>query len=126
MKHRWVRYETPVMVCVAIDDNGDTRVVNVVVGEEDQDINLAHSSQGHPLVYDERMELLDPADHTVKQALSEAEDRDWPEPAEWDGGPDPLRYPGLYDPVDDEDEADDGEDLDPLDLDDEQPAHHGA
>lgn len=120
MKHRWVRYEAPVMVCVAIDDDGE-RVVNVVVGEDAEDIRLTLSHDRRPLVYDEHMELLDPADAAVEAALREAEDRDWPEPDTWERGPDALRYPGLYDPVED-DEEDDGEDLEPLDLDQAEPA----
>lgn len=97
MKHRWVRYEAPIMVCVAIDDDGAERVVNVVVAEDDEDIRLARGHDGKALVYDERMELLDPAtDASAQAAMREAEDRDWPGPAEWDGSPDPLRYPGLY------------------------------
>jgi hypothetical protein len=86
--HRWVRYEAPVMVCVAIDDYGAERVVNVVIGEELEDIRLARNAEGQPLIYDEHMELLDPNDHTAQRAAREAEDRGWPDPDEWEGGPD--------------------------------------
>jgi hypothetical protein len=119
--HRWVRYEAPVMVCVAIDDDGAERVVNVVIGEELEDIRLARNAEGQPLIYDEHMELLDPNDHTAQRAAREAEDREWPDPDEWEGGPDALRFPGLYDPVELEDDDED-EDLDPLDLDEAQAA----
>jgi hypothetical protein len=115
--HRWVRYEAPVMVCVAIDDDGSDRVINVVIGEELEDLHAALGAHGQALVYDEHMELLDPADLTGSRAVRVAEDRNWPKPEDWEGGPDPLRYPGLYDPVDEEDD----EDLEPLDL-DEPPA----
>jgi hypothetical protein len=64
------------------------------------------------------MELLDPADATAQRAVREAEDREWPEPDEWESGPDALRFPGLYDPVELGEEDDEDEDLDPLDLDD--------
>jgi len=115
---RWVRYEAPVMVCVAIDDYGAERVVNVVISEEPEDIRLARNAEGQPLIYDEHMELLDPADATAQRAVREAEDREWPEPDEWESGPDALRFPGLYDPVELAEEDDEDEDLDPLDLDD--------
>jgi hypothetical protein len=114
--HRWVRYEAPVMVCVATGDDGE-RVAGVVIGEEPGDIRLARSHDGHPLVYDEHMELLDPGDATAQAAAREAEDRDWPEPGEWESGPDALRHPGLYDPAEPEDEDDSG-DFEPLDLND--------
>jgi len=101
--YRWVRYEAPVMVCVAIDDD-EARVVNVVIGQEPQDIQLARSFDRRPLVYDESMELLDADDPTAAEALSEAEDRQWTPEPEWESGPDPLRFPGLYDPVETMDE----------------------
>lgn len=123
--HRWVRYEAPVMVCVAIDDDGAEWVVNVVVGEETEDIRLARGHHGQPLVYDEHMELLDPTDSTARAALREAEDRQWPEPGEWAGGPDALRNSGLYDPVEEHDDEDDSDDVDPLDLDDAEHAQAG-
>ncbi len=88
----------------------------------DTALRLARNHQGQPLVYDEHMELLDPADATAATAVREAEDREWPEPPEWDGGPDALRFPGLYDQVE-AGEDDEDEDLDPLDLNSTQPAH---
>jgi len=113
---RWVRYEAPVMVCVAVDEHGEHRVVNVVVGEEHQDLRLIRDDEGTPLVYDEQMERLPGDDPTLIAAVSEAEDREWPHPTEWESGPDALRYPGLYDPVDAVDEDHDDDDLEPLDL----------
>jgi hypothetical protein len=118
---RWVRYETPIMVCVAVDDEGE-RVINVVVGEDAEDIRLARNPEGQPLVYDEHMELLDPNDPTAQCAVREAEDRQWPDAVEWEGGPDALRFPGLYDPVELDEDEDDDEDLDPLHLDDTRAA----
>lgn len=113
--YRWVRYEAPVMVCVAIDDE-ETRVVNVVIGQEPEDIQLARSLDRRPLVYDEHMELLDTDDPTAAEALSEAEDRQWPPEREWESGPDALRFPGLYDPVETTDEYDENEDnISPVD-----------
>jgi hypothetical protein len=108
------------MVCVALDDDGNDRVVNVVVGEEAEDIRLAHDADGQPLVYDEGMERLDPDDPTAQRAEREAEDRQWPEADTWEGGPDALRFPGLYDSV--EIDEDDEDDLEPLYLDDSQAA----
>lgn len=105
---RWVRYQAPVMVCVEMDDEDGDRVISVVIGDEDDDLQLIRDPTGNALVYDEDMQLLEPGDPTVDRALSEAEDRQWPAPADWECGPDALRYPGLYDPDDepsDEDEA---------------------
>lgn len=102
--HRWVRYEAPVMVCVAIDDDGGHRVVNVVIGEEAEEIRLARGPGGQPLVYDEHMELLDPSDPTAQHAVREAQ---WPDAETWENGPDALRFPGLYnlvEPMEDEDD----------------------
>jgi hypothetical protein len=117
---RWVRYEAPVMVCVDVDEDGNDRVVNVVVGEEAEDIRLARDADRHPLVYDEHMDRLDPDDATAKRAAREAEDRQWPDADAWEAGPDALRFPGLYDPVELDEEVED--DLEPLDLDDSQAA----
>jgi hypothetical protein len=45
---RWVRYEAPIMVCVEIDEAGyDGEVVNVVLGNEHDDIALARDHRGH-------------------------------------------------------------------------------
>nr|MBA3489683.1 hypothetical protein [Longispora sp. (in: high G+C Gram-positive bacteria)] len=101
-----------VMVCVAINEDGSQRVVNVVIGEEPEDIHLARNTEGQPLVFDEQMELLEPGDITAHQAIRDSEEREWPNPDEWEGGPDALRFPGLYDPV----ELDEVEDFEPLDL----------
>lgn len=45
-----------------------------------------------------------------------AEDRDaWPATVDWDEGPDPVRYPELYDGADQDGEHQDA-DLEPLDI----------
>ncbi|MGH8917321.1 MAG: hypothetical protein ACRD0H_03125, partial [Actinomycetes bacterium] len=108
MARRWVRYEAPVMVCVDVDDNTDhAEITRVVLGIEPDDIHLARDHRGHVLVYDERMERLNPdtdrGDDTVAEAIRTAEDRAaWPTPddPDWEEGPDPLRYPSLYDDPD--------------------------
>ena len=111
------------MVCVDIDDDAGQRVITVVIADEADDVRLARDDEGRPLVYDEHMRPLDPADATGPRAVTEAEDRDWPDPDEWDAGPDALRVPGLYDPMDvDVDNEDVDDDLDPLDLDSRHPA----
>jgi hypothetical protein len=102
---RWVRYQAPLMVCVELDDEDGDRVVTVVLGEEDEDLELMRGADGAPMVYDENMQLLE-AGPDADRATREAEDRQWPEPVAWENGPDALRYPGLYDP-DPEDDADD-------------------
>jgi hypothetical protein len=112
---RWVRYEAPVMVCVNVDGDGNDVVVSVVIGEEPEDIRLARDTDGQPLIYDEHMDRLDPEDPTAQRAAREAEDRQWPEAGTWESGPDALRFPRLYDPVD-PDEGVEGDDLEPLDL----------
>ncbi len=111
---RWVRYEAPVMVCVALDADGSDRVVNVVVAVEAEDVRLARDADGQPLVYDEHMERLDPDEPTARRAAAEADDRQWPDADTWEHGPDALRFPGLYDPVEPDDDEDN--DLEPLDL----------
>lgn len=40
------------------------------------------------------------------RAITIAEDRDWPDRLDWDEGPDVLRYPDLYDPVNDDQDDD--------------------
>lgn len=99
---RWVRYQAPVMVCVELDDEDGDRVVAVVLGDEDEDLELMRGPDGAPLVYDENMHLLDPGPE-ADRASREAEDRQWPDHAGWESGPDALRYPGLYDPHPDDD-----------------------
>lgn len=127
MMRRWVRYDAPVMVCVDLDDDGyQGKVVNVVLATDDGDIPLARDHLGHFLVYDEQMNrLTDDGIEPDTRAITIAEYREWPQPDDWEQGPDPLRYPGLYDIDPDEinpsedDERGDGE---PLDLDHTQPA----
>lgn len=113
--HRWVRYVAPVMVCVDLDEAGDERVVNVVIGEEPEDLRPVGNTEGQPLVYDEYMQLLGPGEASAQRALREAERRQWPEPDTWEAGPDALRFPGLYDPIEFDEDSED-EDLDPLEL----------
>ncbi|QNE17360.1 hypothetical protein F1D05_04785 [Kribbella qitaiheensis] len=118
--YRWVRYEAPVMVCVTTDEHGEHHVVNVIVGDEHLDLRLARDDQGTPLVYDEQMERLTDQDSILMAAVSEAEDRQWPQPTDWESGPDALRYPGLYDPIENDDQDNLDVDLEPVDF--EQPA----
>ena len=118
--HRWVRYEAPIMVRVEIDDETDHVEVNkVVVCIDPEDIHLARDYRGQFLVYDEQMEPMhgdtDPLTHT---AINVAEDRaGWPatDDLNWEEGPDPLRFPDLYDDPD-PDQDDEEDDLEPLDL----------
>jgi hypothetical protein len=101
-------------VCVAVDDVGDDRVVNVAIGEEAEDIRLARDAEGQPLVNDEHMELLDPGDpqHSERHARPSTASG----PTRHLGRrPDALRSAGLYDPVEPE-EDDEDEDLEPLEL----------
>ena len=126
MTRRWVRYETPVMVCVDInDDTEQAEITNVVLITSEQDILLARDHRGHFLVYDERGEPLNHdvaggGDQAAAQAIRTAEDRDaWPGNEDWDEGPDPVRYPEFYADAD-ADADQEGEhqesDLEPLDL----------
>jgi hypothetical protein len=46
--------------------------------------------------------------------------REWPNPLDWEQGPDPLRYPGLYDII--KPDHEDEDDLEPLDLEKHDPA----
>jgi hypothetical protein len=106
------------MVCVDVDDDTEhAEVAKVVLGIEHDDIHLARDHRGGFLVYDERMQRLnDDTDPAAARAITTAEDRTaWPSADEqdWEEGPDPLRYPGLYDDGDDSDEDDEYE---PLDL----------
>ena len=59
------------------------------------------------------------SDPTAQRAAREAEDRQWPDAETWEDGPDALRFPGLYDPVEPV-EDDENDDLEPLDLDSSQ------
>lgn len=104
---RWVRYEAPVMVCVELDpdDPSSGTVVNVVLGEEEQDITLARDHRGTALVYDENMQRPQDPTPVDRHAITIAEHRQWPDQPDWEHGPDALRYPGLYDidePTDDQ------------------------
>jgi hypothetical protein len=117
---RWVRYEAPIMVCVEIDETGyDGEVVNVVLGNEHDDIALARDHRGHFLVYDENMDRVETDEPTEGRALTIAEHRDWPAQPTWEESPDALRF--LYEPVD-PDDAEDEDDLEELALQERDPA----
>lgn len=110
------------MVCVEIDEAGyDGNVVNVVLGNEHDDIALARDHRGHFLVYDDAMQRIETGDQTEGRAITIAEHRDWPTQLDWEEGPDALRYPFLYEPVDPAD-AEDENDLEPLDIQERDPA----
>ncbi len=118
--HRWVRYEAPIMVRVEIDDDTEhTEVNKVVVCIDPDDIHLARDYRGQFLVYDENMEPVhSDTDHPARTAIHVAEDRaGWPaaDSLDWEDGPDPLRFPDLYDDPD-LDQDDEEDDLEPLDL----------
>ncbi|PSK66037.1 hypothetical protein B0E53_02017 [Micromonospora sp. MH33] len=114
---RWVRYEAPIMVCVELGDDGYTgKVVNVVLGDEHDDLNLARDYRGHFLIYDETMERVSVDERAATRAVTIAEHREWPDRLDWDEGPDALRYPDLYDPAAPDTDGDEDDDLEPLDL----------
>lgn len=97
---RWVRYEVPLMVCVDLGDDGYTgKVVNVVLGDEHNDLHLARDHRGHFLIYDEKMQPVTGDEPPATRALSIAEYREWPDRLDWNEGLDALRYPDLYDTV---------------------------
>jgi hypothetical protein len=108
------------MVRVVIDD--DTELIEidkVVVCIDPADIHLARDYRGQFLVYDEHLEPVHgDTDDPARTAIHVAEDRSgWPttDSLDWEEGPDPLRFPDLYDDPD-PDEDDEEEDLEPLDL----------
>ena len=112
---RWVRYETPIMVCVDLDEDGyNGKVVTVVLGDEPEDVQLARDHTGHFLVYDEGMQRVPP---TTGQSPSPKTGSGLTDRRDWEEGPYPLRYPGLYDPVPDTDE-----DVEPADLNQHDPS----
>lgn len=118
--HRWVRYEAPIMVRVEVDDDTEhTEVDKVVVCIDPDDVHLARDHRGQFLVYDEQMEPVHgDTDLAANHAIHIAEDRaGWPatDDLNWEEGPDPLRFPDLYDDPE-PDEDDDEDDLEPLDL----------
>jgi hypothetical protein len=104
------------MVCVDIDETtGEAEVRNVVLGCEPEDLSLARDHEGGFLVYDENMERVENEARESK-AVATTEFRGmWSSPDRWEMGADAARFPGLYDPVDDDEDEDD--DLEPLDLD---------
>jgi hypothetical protein len=126
MARRWVRFEMPVMVCVEVDELcEDARVLNVVVGSEEQDISLARDSKHAVLVYDESMERVAADEPIAAEAISVADERVWPELDDWEFGPDAFRDPWLY--ADDEVEDDEGLDPDGYELvDDDERPHLGV
>jgi hypothetical protein len=110
------------MVRVEIDDNTEhTEINKVVVCIDADDIHLARDYRGQFLVYDEHMEPVHAdTDHPARTAIHVAEDRTaWPasDSLDWEEGPDPLRFPDLYDDPD-LGPSDEEDDLEPLDLDD--------
>lgn len=112
---RWVRYEVPMVVYVEFDENSHTgKVLNAVLATDHEDIALARDYRGQFLVYDKIMNRIEDND---SRAVTIADHRDWPQPDDWEQGPDALRYPGLFDI--NEDDPDDNEDLEPLDEDEE-------
>lgn len=72
-------------------------------------------------MYDEHGERLNPdaagsGDQAAAQAIRTAEDRDaWPAAIDWDEGPDPVRFPEIYDDTDQDGEHDAARE--PFDLD---------
>lgn len=120
---RWLRYNAPVMVLVEMagDDEEyegqtDERVIKVVLAADRGEIELARDFRGHLLFYDEAMQPVPGDSQADDHALWIADYGPWPDRHDWEEGPDPLHWPGLYD--DDPDPADD--DLDNEDdLDDE-------
>ena len=94
---RWVRYEAPVMVCVEIDETGGG-VVNVVLGNEHDDIALARDHRGHFLVYDENMDRVETDEPTEGRALTIAEHREWPAQLDWEEGPTRCATPSSTNP----------------------------
>jgi hypothetical protein len=92
---RWVRYEAPIMVCVEFDDDSHNgNVVNVVLATDHEDIALARDYRGQCLVYDKTMKRIEDND---PRPVTIADHREWPQPDDWEQGPDALRFPGLYD-----------------------------
>ncbi len=115
---KWVRYEAPIMVCVELADDGYTgKVSQVVLGDDHDDLRLARDHCGHFLIYDETMERVSVDERAATRAVTIAENREWPDRLDWDEGPDVLRYPDLYDPINDDPNDEDDEDgLEPLHL----------
>ena len=108
------------MVRVEVDDDTEhTEVDKVVVCIDPDDVHLARDHRGQFLVYDEQMEPVHgDTDLAANHAIHIAEDRaGWPatDDLNWEEGPDPLRFPDLYDDPE-PDEDDDEDDLEPLDL----------
>jgi hypothetical protein len=108
---RW--YQLPVMVCVDISATEEhEQVTKVVLGTEEQDLQLDRDLDGHYLIYDEHMQRLSVEEADSRQAFSVAADHtQWPARPDWEEGPDALRDPWLYDDGDlqADDPEDDGE-----------------
>ncbi|HLU74708.1 MAG TPA: hypothetical protein VKZ82_21195 [Nonomuraea sp.] len=107
-KHtRWVQFEVPLFVRVELDDEYEKdRVTQVVLALPDEPpydgIELARDWAGHYLVYDDcpaaEMARASSDDAFGRAAVSTAEYRQgWPAREDWEEGPDPRRFPGLYD-----------------------------
>jgi hypothetical protein len=104
------------MVCVEFDDDSHNgNVVDVVLATDHDDIALARDYRGQFLVYDQTMKRIEDND---PRPVTIADHREWPQPDDWEQGPDALRFPGLYD-VDDVDPDDEADDLELLDEDEE-------
>ena len=71
-------------------------MLTVVAGAEAEEISLARGAGHAVLVYDESMERVSPSDLIAAEAISVAEDRDWPGVDDGEFGPDAFRDPWLY------------------------------
>jgi len=119
---RWGRYDAPIMVCVELDEAGQNgKVVNVVLGDEHDDVALARDHRGHFLVYDDAMQRIRTDEGTEGRAINIAEYREWPDRHDWGEGPDALRYPGLYDAIEPDHDTEYDHDLDTLDPEEREP-----
>jgi hypothetical protein len=94
---RWGRYDAPIMVCVELDEAGQNgKVVNVVLGDEHDDVALARDHRGHFLVYDDAMQRIRTDEGTEGGAINIAEYREWPDRHDWEEGP---GRPALPEPL---------------------------
>jgi len=92
------------MVCVDISETEEhEQVTKVVLGIEEQDLQLDRDPDGHELLYDEHMERVSADEYYSRQALSAADPSQWPARRDWDEGPDALRDRWLYEDGDLED-----------------------
>jgi len=121
MPRVWVRYEMPVMVLVELSEDQEVEEIRkVVIADDREEIQLARDHRGHFIVYSRELyrEGEGPAGNEPDQlatdswpgmrAITVTEHQEWPGQLEWEHGPDPLRWPGLYDD-DDQVDAEDEE-----------------